>query len=71
MFDENNNGKTLPTQTIIAGHATTGVQTLVFRYFAVNNSSGEKPFLTYNPNSTDDARLAQTCSTYSVLEVEQ
>lgn len=54
---------------VISGHSTTGPQTLTFRYYAVNGDTGNRPFVNYNPNASDDARLAQTCSVYTVWEI--
>jgi hypothetical protein len=59
------------TSAIISGHLTTGPQILVFRYFAQDGSSGNKPFNVYNPNAADETRLAQTRSVYTVWEIEQ
>ncbi|MBI4569808.1 MAG: hypothetical protein HY719_15555 [Planctomycetes bacterium] len=63
-------GRVYPTTVVIAGHTTTGPQTLVFRYFSQDASGGNKPFMVYNPNSSDDARLGQTRSIYVIWEVE-
>lgn len=54
---------------IISGHATTGNQTMTFRYYVVNGDTGNRPFNVHNPNATDDARLGQTCSVYTVWEI--
>lgn len=69
MYDENNFGKVMPTSAVIAGHTTTGSQTLVFRYYS-NMGSAERPFLIYNPSNLDDPRSGQTSSVYIVWEVE-
>lgn len=63
-------GVTLPTKAIITGHTTTGIQLMTFRIFTNDGSSGSQPFGIYNPNSTDDARLGQTRSVYTISEVE-
>jgi len=68
MYEGTTNGKCFPTTAVIAGHTTTGVQTMVFRFYS--NSGGFKPFLIYNPNTTDDSRLGQTASVFTVTEVE-
>jgi hypothetical protein len=70
MYEANVHSKLFPTKVIISGHATTGPQTLVFRFFAANASGGERPFNVYNPNGADDARLGQTQSVYTVTEIE-
>ena len=70
MYDENPHSKVFPTQAIISGYATIGLQTITFRYYAADGSAN-RPFLVHNPNTTDDVRLAQTCSVYTVFEVEQ
>lgn len=62
--------KTFPTRAVITGHTTTGPQTMVFRYFCPNNDTGNRPFAIYNPNSSDDGRLGQTRSIYTVWEIE-
>ncbi|MBI5493785.1 MAG: hypothetical protein HY904_02095 [Deltaproteobacteria bacterium] len=59
-----------PTTVVLSGHTTTGPQTLVFRYYAANGGTGERPFNVYNPSATDDTRLAQTQSVYRVWEIE-
>lgn len=71
MYDENNFGKLFPTTAVIAGHTTTGPQTLVFRFFNNNGSPGCIPFTIYNPNSIDDTRVGQTSSVYIIWEVEE
>ena len=68
-YQNNGLGRVLSTAAVISGHTTTGSQTMVFRYYAPNGSSN-KPFDVYNPNATDDARLAQTSSVFIVTEVE-
>jgi hypothetical protein len=70
FYDEGDHSKLFPSSAWITGHTTTGPQTLVFRYFTANGGGGNKPFVTYNPNGTDDARLAQTRSVYRVWEIE-
>ena len=68
-YQNNGLGRVLSTSAAIVGHTTTGSQTMVFRYFSVNNGNN-KPFAVYNPHASDDARLAQTSSVFSVTEVE-
>lgn len=68
MYDENPYGKTQPTSAVISGYATTGPQTMTFRYYSIA-ASADRPFVVYNPNASDDTRLAQTCSTYTVWEI--
>jgi hypothetical protein len=63
-------GKNVTQRVVIAGHAETGPQNLVLRFRAANNQGGNRPFNVYNPNSADDARLAQTRSVYVVWEIE-
>lgn len=70
MYDDTPHGKVFPTAAVITGHTTTGAQTLTFRYRSNNGATGEQPYTVHNPNSTDDARLGQTCSVYWVTEVE-
>lgn len=70
MYAVGTHGKVYPTRAIIAGHATTGPQTLVFRYFTQDGSNGNMPFTVYNPNQSDDARIGQTSSVYVVWEIE-
>lgn len=68
-YQNNVNGRVISTSAVITGHTTTGSQTMVFRYYAASGA-GNKPFQVYNPNATDDARLAQTQSVFIVTEVE-
>jgi hypothetical protein len=56
-------------QGTISGYTTTGLQIPTFRYFTQNSETCNAPFDVYNPNSTDDPRLAQTKSTYTVWEI--
>ena len=58
------------TAAVISGHSTTGVQVMTFRYFTQDASPGSRPFNFYNPNGTDDSRLAQTRSVYLIWEME-
>lgn len=67
----NIHGKVYPTMAVLDGHTTTGAQTMVFRYYSASGSIGDKPFVVYNPNATDDNRLAQTCSVFVVTEIAQ
>lgn len=62
-------GKVITSKAVIAGHTTTGTQTMVFRYFNANTLSS-RPFEIYNPNNIDDSRLVQSSSVYVVYEVE-
>ena len=71
MYDENPHSKAFPTQAIISGYSTTGSQTMTFRYYAADNAVGNNPFVVHNPNGTDDSRIGQTCSVYTVFEIEQ
>ena len=68
-YQNNNEGRVVSTSALIVGHTTTGSQTMVFRYYSVN-SGQNKPFQIYNPNASDDARLAQSSSVFTVTEVE-
>lgn len=70
MYEANVHAKAFPTKAIISGHTTTGPQTLVFRYFCPNGDGGNRPFAVYNPNGSDDGRLGQTRSIYTVWEIE-
>ena len=68
-YQNNTLGRVLSTSAAIVGHTTTGAQTMVFRYYSVNSGSN-MPFRVYNPNASDDPRLAQTSSVFTVTEVE-
>ena len=68
-YQNNVLGRVLSTSAAIVGHTTTGSQTMVFRYYSVN-SGNNMPFQVYNPNASDDPRLAQTSSVFTVTEVE-
>lgn len=67
----NNHGRVFPTAAVLDGHTTTGNQTMIFRYFTMNGQTGDRPFVVYNPNTTDDVRLGQTCSIFIVTEIAQ
>lgn len=54
--------------TIITGHTQTGIQNLVFRYIDTDGSNN-RPFLVYNPNSSDHSNMSQTCSFYKITEI--
>lgn len=54
MYDENPYSKAYSASAVISGYATTGPQTMTFRYFAQNGGTAEKPFIVYNPNATDE-----------------
>ncbi|MBN2442681.1 MAG: hypothetical protein JXJ04_15100 [Spirochaetales bacterium] len=69
MYDENNNSRIFTTTAVIRDHTETGLQIMTFRYFAADGTVGSRPFNVYNPNSIDDARLAQTCSRYIIWEI--
>jgi hypothetical protein len=72
MYDENNHSKIFSTSARIDTNLT-GTHNLVFRYFTNASGSGERPFVIYNPNSSDDNganRLAQTQSVYTIWEIE-
>ncbi len=69
MYSVDAYNKTFPTQAILTGDTSTGTQTMTFRYYTANGSTTDRPFIVHNPNSTDDARLAQTCSVYTVFEI--
>ncbi|HEY8207107.1 MAG TPA: collagen-like protein, partial [Myxococcaceae bacterium] len=60
----------IPTRAVISGHTTTGPQIMTFRFFSMDGSTGSRPFGIYNPNSTDDVRLGQTHSVYTIWEFE-
>ena len=49
---------------------SSGSQTVTIGWDAANSSASEKPFVTLNPNSTDDARFHQTVSTLVIQEVK-
>jgi hypothetical protein len=69
-FDSSGTSKIAPIGVGITGHTTTGSQTLSFLFFAANSAVGNRPFVIFNPNSSDDTRLNQTQSHAIVLEVE-
>ncbi|MCA2982050.1 MAG: hypothetical protein INH41_22005 [Myxococcaceae bacterium] len=69
MYDASNLSKIYPTKAVLFS-SVTGPQPLVFRYFTANGQNGDRPFITYNPNSSDNARLGQTQSVYVVYEIE-
>jgi hypothetical protein len=69
QFSGQAGGQNFSTMAVIEGHTTTGVQSMVFRYYSGDGASAPKPFSVYNPNVTDDARLDQTCSVFSVTEI--
>ena len=59
----------LPVGGAITGHTTTGSQTFAVQYFSANSTSGQKPVVLINPNSSDDGRMVQTESVITILEV--
>lgn len=63
-------GKNVSQQVVFSGVTATGVNTMQLRWQSMSNDA-DRPFNTYNPNSSDDARLQQTSSTYLVWEIEQ
>ena len=69
QYNSNAYGRSLSTQAVITGDTTTGTQNLVFRYYAGDGTGSHKPFTVYNINATDDARLGQTNSVYTIFEV--
>jgi hypothetical protein len=69
QFSGQAGGQNFSTMASIEGHTTTGAQTMVFRYYSGDGVSVPKPFNVYNPNVTDDARLDQTCSVFTVTEI--
>ncbi len=70
MYDNTYYSRIYSTSAIITGHGTTGQQRLKFRYYANNNGPAERPFIYYNPNSSDNVRMNQTKSVYIVWEIE-
>lgn len=62
-------GLVTSTKAVITGHTTTGMQIMTFRYFTADGSTSV-PFTVYNPNLSDDARLGQTHSVYTIWEFE-
>ena len=53
----------------LTGHTTTGSQSLQLLYSG-NGSSGERPFTTFCPNSSDDSRIgSESLSRLTVLEI--
>ncbi len=70
MYQNSLQSFSFPTTAWITGHTTTGAQNLVFRFYAVDGTTTNKPFNVYNPNATEDARLAQTKSTFIIWEIE-
>ena len=69
MYSDNTASKIYTTTAVFYDHTETGLQILTFRYFTVNGNTTHRPFNVYNPNSTDDARLDQTCSRYIIWEI--
>ena len=53
----------------LSGHTTTGSQDFKVEYFS-DNSTGVRPFVVVNPNSTDDSRMNQQISHLVIMEVE-
>lgn len=70
MFEANPHSRAFPTRVVIAGHTTTGPQIMTFRYFVINTDCNNRPFVVYNPNASDDTRLGQTRSVYTIWEIE-
>jgi hypothetical protein len=68
MYDNTPHGRAYPSFVHIAGNTQTGPQDMVFRIYA-RTGAAERPFNTYNPNTSDDNRLEQTCSVYTVYEI--
>ena len=60
----------IPTRAMISGQTTTGPRIMTFRFFSMDGSTGSAPFGVYNPNSTDNVRLGQTHSVYTIWEME-
>ena len=53
----------------ITGASSTGNKTVDIKYTS-ENSANARPFVTFNPNATDDARLGQTTSYATVSEFD-
>ena len=53
---------------VISGHTTTGAQDLVFGW-SFADSSSSKPFSKWNPDSGDHARIQDTTSIVTVMEI--
>ena len=68
-YDENAYCKMLTGTSKTTGKSS-GSQTVTIGWDAANSSASEKPFVTLNPNSTDDARFHQTVSTLVIQEVK-
>ena len=56
--------------TFVINSASTGVNTIRFRWRTANSSGGNKPAAIWNPNSSDDARYTQEYSRWFVWEIE-
>jgi len=69
QYNGNAYGRSLSTQAVITGDTTTGTQNLVFRYYTATGTGTHRPFLVYNINATDDSRLGQTNSVFTIFEV--
>ena len=54
---------------MIDGASTTGSKSFQYQYDHANNANGS-PFTVWNPNASDDARLAQTVSTLIITEMD-
>jgi hypothetical protein len=53
----------------ITGHTTTGAQAFTIGW-NMDNGASDRPFVTFNPNSTEDARYGQTYSTMLIWEID-
>jgi hypothetical protein len=70
MYDNTSHSRIFSTSVVMSGIGQVGPQNLVFRYFSQNGSASDRPFVTYNPTSADDARIGSTQSVYVVWEIE-
>jgi len=53
----------------IHNYTTTGSQSFNIGYHS-NGAVGDRPFVVWNPNTTDDGRLTQAVSSLTIMEVE-
>jgi hypothetical protein len=70
MYDNSAHARIFSTSVVMGGIGQVGPQNMVFRYFSQNGGTTDRPFVTYNPTSADDARNGVTQSVYVVWEIE-
>ena len=54
---------------LITGNTSTGSNTLDIKWTTYNNEAGNRPANVWNPNNSDEARLAQQFSTLNIWEI--